>query len=356
MVIHVPKNYRHFIESNDETWDAQKSIVDSLEKFHPRKIELFLPNEYYGLDLIVKKFIDQDQKAPLKFGLPHGVELGDATFGNVYGFRTNLSTLTYNNAIGLRNIIFHKVRGRRILAEHPFLILIDMMTSLGLLANKKKRNATLFFPAHRDSTHDFINKNYDEEICMRLVLLRPKEGEIDISLPLLDIELGRHQIYEDFGFNVVTSGHRNDGKFLSRFANLVTSYSQIASTEIGSHMIYTAALGCAPVFWDFGMPSVQQADTDQSIADPYLIDPTMNLLFQPGKRLDISHSRSLLGSNGSPIRRDFWHYLQESSIRRDRYSFIELEGNTKKLTLPQSIRRPIVKIIKSGFTINSSKK
>ena len=342
----VPQKYSHFIESNTDSWEVQSSIIESLGNYSQRNVEVFLPNEYYGLDLIVKKFIGLDQKASLKFGIPHGVELGDAKFANVYGYRINLSTLTYNNPIGLRNIVNHNVPGRRIPAEHPFLILIEMMRSLGMINNKKIRNATLFFPAHRNAVFDFINKDYDKEICMKLDSLRSMKGEVEISLPFIDIEMKRHLTYENFGFNVVSSGHIFDPKFLSRFINLTTSYNRIASAEVGSHLIYSAAVGCSTEFWNLGMPLVQQIDAAEHISDPYEIDPTTKALFQSGKRIDHIQASQLLGWTSAPISQSYWLWLQKSSVKRDRYSFIELEGNTKKFTIPQALRRLLKRTLK----------
>ena len=346
MDIQVPPEYAHFIESNTDSWEAQSSIIESLGNFSLRNVEVFLPNEYYGLDLIVKKFIGLSGETSLKFGIPHGVEIGDAKFANVYGYKTNLSTLTYNNSIGLRNIVNHNVPGRRVPAEHPFLILIEMMSSLGMLSNKKIRNATLFFPAHQSVGFDFINKDYDKEICMKLDSLRSTEGEVEISLPFLDIELERHLTYEKFGFKVVSSGHYKDSRFLSRFINLTTSYKRVVSAEAGSHLIYSAAVGCSTEFWNLGMPLIQQIDSDRHISEPYEIDPIIKELFQPGKRIDHIQASQLLGFTNTPISQSYWLWLQKSSVRRDRYSLIELEGNARKIAIPQALRRPLVTSLK----------
>ncbi len=58
-----------------------------------RKVEVFYPDEYYGLDLIVKNLLTLDPKESLKFGIPHGVEVADSGIRNVFGFKTNVSTL-----------------------------------------------------------------------------------------------------------------------------------------------------------------------------------------------------------------------------------------------------------------------
>jgi hypothetical protein len=342
----IPKAFAHFIESNEDTWSLQESAENNLGSFPPRGREIFLPNEYYGLDLIVKKFIGIDPATPLKFGLPHGVEIGDAKFGNVYGYRINLGTITYNNEIGYQNIVKYKVPGRRIYIEHPFLLLLEMMHSLNLLSQKAQREATLFFPAHRDKTHNFVNKKYDEDLCSKLMSRREKEGEIEISLPLLDFEIGRHKKYESCGFKVVSSGHRNDPKFLSRFINLVTSYKQVASAEVGSHLVYSAATGAKTIFWDVGLPLVQPVDDKKSLTAPYEIDSSVRELLGEGQIIDKEMALKLLGWRGTPPAQISWQKLYKSSAIFDFSGFAEQKGENKTLCVPRVFQRFVARIIK----------
>ena len=342
----IPKEFAHFIESNEDTWSFQGSIEKHLGTFPPRGREIFLPNEYYGLDLIVKKFLGIAPATPLKFGIPHGVEIGDAKFGNVYGYRINLGTITYNNTIGYNNIVKHKVSGRRIYIEHPFLLLLEMMQSLNLLSQKAHREATLFFPAHRDKTHNFVNKNYDEDICSKLMSRREKEGEIEVSLPLLDFEIGRHKKYESYGFKVVSSGHRNDPKFLSRFINLVTSYKQIASAEVGSHLVYSAATGTKTIFWNLGLPLVQLADDKKSLTEPYELDSSVRELLNEGQIIDKEIAMKLLGWRGTPPTRISWQKLYRSSAISDFIGFVEQKGEKKVFSAPRVFQRYLARLIR----------
>ncbi len=344
----IPKQYQHFIEKNSTTWAQQESLQDLGQMLAPRGNEVFTSNEYYGLDLIVKAFLDLDPSSSLKFGVPHGVELGDDGLGNVYGLGANISTLTYNNPIGLRNMLVNRVPGWKFPAEHPFLILINQMNGLNLFQDKLIRKATLFFPAHLQVDVNFVNSNYDQDVCSKLVAMREDNIDIEISLPGIDIFLNRHLVYEKAGFKVVSSGNIFDPYFLSRFINLVSSYDQISTSEIGSHTFYTAALGIRTLFWDLGLPKIQPLTSQRRVENNYSVEKSVEILFQHNQFLQKDIAEKYLGGTGGPISRNYWNQLHEDSIKRDRYSFLEPVGNSRKFTIPRVLRRSLVKHIKKS--------
>ena len=350
----IPKQYRHFIENNSTTWEKQECLYDLGQMLAPRGNEVFTSNEYYGLDLIVKAFINLDSSSSLKFGVPHGVELGDDGLGNVYGLGTNISTLTYNNPIGLRNMLVNRVPGWKVPSEHPFLILMDQMNELNLLQNKLIRKVTLFFPAHLQVDVNFMNNNYDQHVCSKLVAMRKNSTDIEISLPGIDIFLNRHLAYENAGFKVVSSGNIFDPYFLSRFINLVSSYDQVATSEIGSHAFYTAALGVRTLFWDLGLPKIQPLTSQRRVENNYSVEANVEMLFQHNQFLPKNIAEEYLGGTRRPISRNYWNQLHEVSIKRDRYSFLEPVGDRKRFTIPRVLRRSLVKYIKRSIPAASS--
>lgn len=332
-------SFRHFIEPFEITWEKQQDISYFKKPYNPRQIEIFTPSEYYGFDLIVKGFLGLNPNLSLKFGLSHSVDIGDGTYSNQFGFRTQLSTHVYYNNIGLRNIINHKVPGWAIHAAHPIVILNKMMLETGLQSFEKFTETTLFFPAHRDKTHNFVNKQYDEDICLALEKQREIVGDIHISMQSDDILLGRNEIYESRGFRVVSSGHRHDPYFLSRFVNLVSRYNQVATSEIGSHIFYTTHLGAPSVFWDMGLPVVQLIDTPRALKDPFTLDSSVINLFHNDKTLSIDIAKEFLGVSERNISADHWRYIHEKSINRDRYAILVPVSGKWKLSLPSAVRR-----------------
>ena len=338
----IPAEYVHFIESYPTTWEKQKSLNELGFSLSPRSNEVFFPNEYYGLDLIVKAFLELGQERSLKFGVPHGVELGDDRVGNVYGLGTVLSTLTYNNPIGLKNLITNRVPGWKIPAEHPILLLRNLMEDLQLLHHNPIKNATLFFPAHLQEGVNFEDKLYDKYICSKLSLLRTVKHDIEISLPGVDIQLNRHLVYEAAGFNVVSSGHIFDPYFLSRFTNLVTSYKEVATAEAGSHLFYTAALGCRTIFWDLGLPMVQLLAGERRNDSPFEIDSAAKTLFRDKQEINRATAENYLGGTGKSISKSYWRDIHRASIIRDYWAIFEPIGEGFKLAIPRLLRRQLV--------------
>ena len=335
----IPSPFRSFIEDSENSWDRQQDLESLGESIMPRGSEVFYPNEYYGLDLIVKGFLDLDFECSLKLALPHGVEIGDDGIGNVFGFATNLSTLTYNNEIGLNNIVIHGVPGWRVHAEHPILLLRDIYLNHNLFLGKQSSSAILFFPAHRSRAYNFTISDYDDLICRKLLDLEKVEGKIEISLTGIDISLGRHQIYQSAGFRVVSSGDIQDPYFLSRFFNLTTQYKKVCSAEIGSHLFYSAALGCRTEFWDLGLPFVQQADTERSRESTYEINDKVKRLFFDKAILHKDIAEVYLGWRNVRPSKDRWTYIHNISRFLDSLGFAEPVGMLIKFSAPRRVKR-----------------
>ena len=339
------QNKSSIIEKYHETWERQQDLKTLTTPHYPRQIEVFLPNEYYGIDLIVKNFIELSPDKSLYFGIPHGVEIGDDFVGNVFGLKTNLHTHLYNNEVGLNNLIRHQVQGWNVPAAHPIALLKKMMIEESFYNQNHKINAVLFFPSHRDHTHDFVNKNYDKIVCDGLEALRQKHGEIHISFQADDILLGRHKIYIERGFKVVSSGNRMDPRFLSRFANLVTSYKYVATNEIGSHIFYSVYLGTPCIHWNLKLPLVALINTERRIKTPFLLDKTLMEYFNNGTLFSEDVANQLLGINELHLSRNYWQQIWSSSSKRDFLYFIVPNGSNNQVVLPSALRRKLKKII-----------
>jgi hypothetical protein len=336
----VPSRYKHFLEDRTDTDQGQKDISALAEPRIARGVEIFTGNEYYGIDLIVKAFIEVAPTASLKFAIPHALDLPDDGFMNMYGKGTELSTLMYHNRFGLENILNHNVPGFRVKAEHPILLLKELMADLGLIGSNVRSSRTLFFPAHLQEGLRFAQDNYDEVICSKLSSFRTPKNIIDISLPAYDIHIGRHLKYVNEGFTVVSSGHIFDPYFLSRFVNLVTSYSTIATSDLGSHIFYSAALGIKSVFWDFGQPLIQEVVRANSEKQyQHKLDSELKSLFQNDKPIPKNVAEQLLGGSQRNISKSYWQMVHVTSKYRDKYSFMEPKGAGYSFMGPRILRR-----------------
>lgn len=253
-----------FIEGFEKTWLLQDNFSHIHNFPEITRREIYLPNQYYGIDLIIKNLLQIPANKSLKFAMPHGVEMG-INLGpqSMLGIRSHLSTLIYNNEFGLSNIMQDRLKGFRFQSVHPILIIDRLMKSNGLM-NYEKNYETLFYPAHSDSIGTFVNVRYDIEIIEGLLSQGYKPEEVTVSLIGADIVNGRNNKYEDFGFKVVSSGFNTDPFFFSRFINLASSFRSIVTSEIGSHLFFTAALGYNVKLIDLELPTIQTYRNPQS--------------------------------------------------------------------------------------------
>ncbi len=343
----LKKSYQEtFLESKRQTWELQKDLVTLAKSGRMRKVEVFYPNEYYGLDLIVKNFLNLNPKESLKFAIPHGVELNDSGLRNVFGFNTNVSTLTYNNDIGLSNMLVHKVPGWKIKTEHPFLILKQILFERGLLDNNPTFGGVLFFPPHLAPSQNFIDDQFDAKIIQNLIENRFNRTTITVSLPSADILRGRYLLYEKYGFKVVSAGSIFDARFLNRFINLVMGYDQILTSAVGSHMVFARALKKEIRFHQIGPDLSPQTFDKNGIVPKVVFDSYVEKFISKLEDPDSYYQAlNLLGSTGELSSQELWKSIYTKSKFNDYFGFFEPCPERKKMRIPRAYSRLARKII-----------
>lgn len=333
-----------FIEGFEKTWLLQDNFSHIHNFPETTRREIYFPNQYYGSDLIIKNLLQIPANKSLKFAMPHGVEMG-INLGpqSMLGIRSHLSTLIYNNEFGLSNILQDRLKGFRFQFVHPILIIDRYMKSNGLM-NFEKKYETLFYPAHSDSISTFVNVRYDMEIIEGLLSQGYKPEEVTVSLIGADIVNGRNNKYEDFGFKVVSSGFNTDPFFLSRFINLASSFRSIVTSEIGSHLFFTAALGYNVKFIDLELPTIQTYSNPHSIVIPLTLFPEVKeFISLLGKEETQSTAIEILGgameSSFSIARLKKIHH---ASIVFDTIGFLTIRGKSCIVfTLPAILYRRV---------------
>ena len=127
-----------FIEGFEKTWLLQDSFSHIHNFSEITRHEIYFPNQYYGIDLIIKNMLQIPANKSLKFALPHGIEMGiNLGPGSMLGERSHLSTFIYNNEFGLSNILQDRLKGCRFQFVHPILIIDRLMKSNGLMNYEK---------------------------------------------------------------------------------------------------------------------------------------------------------------------------------------------------------------------------
>lgn len=285
-----------FIEVFGKTWLLQDGFSHIHNFSEVTRREIYFPNQYYGSDLVMKSLLQIPASKSLKFAMPHGIEMG-INIGpqSMLGKQSHLSTLIYNNKFGLSNILQDRLKGYRFQFVHPILIVDRLMKSNGLM-NYEKNYETLFYPAHSDSISTFVNVRYDTDIIEGLLSRGYIPEEVTVSLIGADIINGRNKKYEDSGFKVVSSGFNTDPFFFSRFINLASSFRNIITSEIGSHLFFAAALGYNVKLIDLGLPTMQTYSNPHSIVMPLTLFPEVKeFILLLGKEKVYSRAIEILG-------------------------------------------------------------
>ena len=238
------RDYEGFssFETLEDSLFLQESLFNTLKgEFVLDTVEIFKPNAYYGLDRIVKEFLDIPTEAPLPFAVGHGVTFGIQPGVYVYGRREPVPILTYCNDIDLDIISALKSNRTLIHVPHLFSLLVNLRLNRHDTLDKLVFRENLFFPPHsnvdwrlRDATDGSIIEMFGN------MGLEPKNTSI--MLPLTAILAGRHLQYQRVGFTILTAGHVYDPKFIFRWINLVGAHSRVVVCNLGSHLFFSLYL------------------------------------------------------------------------------------------------------------------
>jgi len=291
-------NSDQFLESVEESWEIQGNldVLVSRSASQSQIREKFYPNEYYGLDLIVKYLLAVDPREPLPFGLPHSVCFGHQPEWYVFGKREIVKTLVYFNSLDLKVMKLKKCKGWIAQFENLFLTVLKIVNFSSEYGNKSVKNQrrALYFPPHTNNSWGFSNNDFDQNSIKKLISMHSQYENIDIMFPLDSIISGRAYMYERAGFQVLTAGSIKDPKFLTRWINLVSSYENVITTNLGSHVFYSLTMG-KQITWllgkDFVPPSKVHTTSGKPRAPIILFPEARKLLISlqdPEKQIEFN--------------------------------------------------------------------
>lgn len=190
----------------------------------------------YGMRDIFLEYFDLPSSITTSFHLDHGVPLMDADkIPEEYAYKNNSLVLLTNESqfpiykkytdkpLHLVGALFPKYRAMRgiELAEH--------------------RRGTIAFPTHSIFGVDFETgwQQYGEKLLSLPAEFQP----ITICLYWLDIAKGRHRIFEEMGFDVVSCGYFMNNNFAQRFYDITREFKYATSNEYGSYLPYCVEMG-----------------------------------------------------------------------------------------------------------------
>lgn len=197
--------------------------------------EIFEGNAYYGIGRVLKRYTGLPARYAIKGVWPHGLVYNRS---HVWDREKDVSLPVAFCYPEYRASAYSQHTDKHvILSASPFVYAFDQITATG-----GERSGTLFFPAH--STHHITAEMNYERLADRLDALDERYRPVTVCIYWKDFLMGRHEIFEERGFPVVSAGHMYDPDFLYRLAALFTDFQYAAGNSMGSHLFYSVHAGC----------------------------------------------------------------------------------------------------------------
>ncbi|TIH11998.1 hypothetical protein D0S45_19345 [Marinifilum sp. JC120] len=198
--------------------------------------EIHRPNSFYGHDIVIKRYCGLPSEYQLKAVIEHAIFLNDYV---QYTWDTDINSplpimfcankphadyITKNtNKIGVPI-------GPMISYALPF-----------IEQEEPKEDSVLVIPAH--STH-FFSTCYDESRLFQHIEEYgiPNEN-VTVLMYWKDYLSGKHQIYRDNGYNLVSAGHIFGNSFLYILADIISKHKYVMTNKVGTHVYYSILMG-----------------------------------------------------------------------------------------------------------------
>jgi len=183
----------------------------------------------YGFNLLIKSYAKFPKYIPISFHIEHGwTALSEPLVSDL---RTNKKLM----------LVFSKRREKAWKEKSDIPVVIMGSPFIHYRRTHKierypDAKGTIVYPSHSGT---YVKATYDvEKYCKQLQSLDDEFKPITISLHNDDIRRGLDKEFAKYGFNIVTSGHRDDVNFAKKFYNILRHYKYSTSNEINSATFY----------------------------------------------------------------------------------------------------------------------
>lgn len=240
-----------------------------------RTAEVFRPNAFYGIDLVLKRYARLPRTYALKAVVPHGVVLDRNLVWKKEAKALVPAVLCYPN---YRQRAYAAKTDKKVVpSASPFLYVVQMLQRQAQPARK----GTIFFPHH--STHHVTVAMDFERLAEELALLGEEYRPLAVCVYWRDFNLGHHKAFTNRGMRLVSAGHMFDPGFLFRLFHLCSSHRYAAGNGFGSHTFYSLKAGCSYFHLDRGRPVRREDGTDHgtTAVAPSKEDSLRTLFAQP---------------------------------------------------------------------------
>lgn len=191
-------------------------------------------NRFYGINKAVKRKLHK-RFLSLDIVIEHGVYFSNSLVD--FELR-DFCRFPFVITMGVQREFFLNKNGYNALSIGPYIRYVDFYSSKEGLASMKRNlgKTLLVFPSH---SIEGVNSVFNEEAFVNEI----KKYAVSFDTILIcmywkDILDNRYQRYLDYGFKIVTAGHRSDPSFLSRLKDLIYLADMTMSNNLGTHLGY----------------------------------------------------------------------------------------------------------------------
>lgn len=231
------------IHGYDEEMERRKgvSLFDYNELIKPvnKPWMDFVPdNNKYGMNYVLKDYMGIPVNHSIDGIIEHGLYLGDYVDKDEY-------LLNVKDVITFGDTRIHHLKekgvDKRIVPIGPYIHYAKRLLDDQDFNELKQRlgKVLLVFPSHSMAGGEWSEFNM-KELCEEIKRIGQIFDTVLISLYYAD--MGRAEVYEQYGFKVVTSGHENDANFVPRQRTLIELADYTMSNSVGTQIGYCVYL------------------------------------------------------------------------------------------------------------------
>lgn len=217
---------------NVELFDYKNGIKNS--KMYSN--DIYLSNSFYGISNQISQY--SGYKGKICACIEHGVYFGDFISKNEVIDSGLPMVITFSNT---RYKHIRENTKKMIYEIGPY---INYCTSFYNTDEYKRKlgKVLLVFPSHsiEEVACKYDSKKFIEYIDLLKINL--EINEVLVCLYWKDIELGYDEIYKEWGYSIVTAGHRNDKNFLRKLRSFIEIADYTISNSVGTHVGYCISL------------------------------------------------------------------------------------------------------------------
>lgn len=213
-----------------------QEIIDEIQAGMQNKKFRMNSAHLYGMRDIFLDYFDLPKTLITSFHLDHGINLPEPSKKpEAYYYKNNAAIFVTNEEMAE---LYKSLTPKPV---HAVGALFPRYRQMRSIEPKADRKGTVAFPIHSIFGVDIKDgwKQYAEDLLSLPAEFHP----IKICVYWLDVERGRHKVFEEMGLEVMTAGYFTSSKFVQRFYDILANAKYATSNEFGSYLPYSIEMG-----------------------------------------------------------------------------------------------------------------